>query len=401
MPVIEEVLMQEMRGEADNLAIGNANSSTTYERASLGHAHNVSDAHARQPLGPSEIAIVERFPGLLREALSRPSLDLEPEFVADFFALAGQYCTFPQDRYLLSYSASTAITMIASLFRRMSKSVALVAPCFDNIPRILLREQVKLYALSETQIFSTGIPTSSDAAHADVIWVVCPNNPTGAVLNRSTFAALVQFYHSQSKILVLDFSFRFFSPDMGTWDQYRILTDAGVSFITIEDTGKTWPTAEMKIGMTVSSEDLFPLMYKLHDDLLQAVSTFHLTVIREFIRNSATHPRSDTIYRYVSENRRVVRHHLVGTRLISETPADSVIPVEWLRLPDGVTGQMVRHHLLRDNIHILPGANFYWDAPELGSQFVRIALNRPTDLIAGIMPRFVEAVSALEAEQIA
>src|SRR5262249_6415729 len=87
-----------------------ARSSTTYERASLGHADNISDAQSRRPLSPSRGAIAGRFPELFMEASPRPSLVREPDFLSAFFVFAGQDRRYPATRYLLSYSASCAIT---------------------------------------------------------------------------------------------------------------------------------------------------------------------------------------------------------------------------------------------------------------------------------------------------
>lgn len=373
-------------------------SCTTLERKSLADISNLSDAHCRQPLVVSEGEIIDSLASLFHRASRIPTLDVEQEFIKLFFLVAGQKSDLAVQNCELSYSASSAITMAASLLRRSNKSVALVAPCFDNIPRILIRENVALFSVPEYDVFSKGIPESKEAYGCDVLWVTCPNNPTGVYLDKDSFCSLVNWCVKNSKLLVLDCSFRFFCPSMATWQQYDILYDSGVSFIVIEDTGKTWPTSELKVSITVSSTDIFPDIHKMHDDLLQCVSPFGLLLICEFIRNSLKQGLDSTVHKFVKENRNLLRKSIISTEVRPTSPDDSLCPVEWLMLPSKISGRVLQEELLSRNVHILPGSNFYWANPRLGERFVRLALSRPTSVVSDGARALVDVINKMQRE---
>jgi len=360
--------------------------STEYERLSLARGMNLSDGHTRQPLTRSQKRIVARLPELFAESERRTQEELELEFIEQFFGLAGQSTLSPSpDRYLLSYSASTAINLISLLLQARSLSVALIHPAFDNIPNSLRRHRVPLTPLSEESLIGHRLSSTLSAVDSDVIWIVCPNNPTGFELCQEDFAALVNFCAAYNRILVIDFCFRFFSSHLSDWDQYELLEASGISYITIEDTGKTWPTLDMKIGGTVCSSDLFPELYQLHDDLLLNVSPFHLALLIEFIRDTRETGLEKTILRHVRSNRRQLRRALEGSTLIPTVRSEATT-MEWLRIEGEYSDKILWRELREVGIHILPGSNFFWDQPELGTRFVRIPLTRAPELIAAAAP---------------
>lgn len=345
---------------------------------------NLSDGHARQDLTPSQRLIIADMPRIFTLAACESQDEAEIRFVESFAALAGQPA-LPRDRRMLSYSASSAISLVSLLLKRRSLSAALIEPTFDNIPNILRSYGVPLSALPEEALDAPNVDAVLRDVTDDVLWVVCPNNPTGFEPSSRLLSQIVEWCSREHKVLVLDFCFRFFSSHLTDWDQYDLLERSGISYIAIEDTGKTWPTMDMKTGITVCSADLFEELYEFHDDLLLNVSAFHLSLLRAFIEDTRHHGLEETVRQVAHENRRVLREALAGSSL-TPTVNSEATTMEWLRIDANYSGEDLWRELRRLNIHILPGSNFFWQSPELGSQFVRVPLNRPLELIARASP---------------
>lgn len=357
-------------------------SNTTYERHSLDQSINLSDAHCRQPLSESQLKIVEQFPELFIDAMGRSQTELEKSFLAAFLRLAGEPEILDTSRYMFTYSASCAITMVASYCARNKKRVALIEPAFDNIPSILRREGVELVPIPESECTSDQLPAAVDKIDPAVIWLVSPNNPTGWSLSEGEFREVVQACATNDCMLVLDTSFRFFDAEMFTWSMYEILEDADISYLVLEDTGKTWSTSEIKVGLTVCSKDMYADMYRLHDDLLQSVSPFHLRALKEFIENSIDLGPPETILPYIRNNRDILRSTLPEDIFEFMTALDSPVSVDWLRISNEFDSEELVQAAIQNGVHVLPGTNFFWSAPERGREFIRIPLARDPRLVS-------------------
>ncbi|MFI5781174.1 pyridoxal phosphate-dependent aminotransferase [Nocardia sp. NPDC051570] len=361
--------------------MGASVSNTTYERFSLDHSINLSDAHCRQPLIPSQLEIIDKLPELFHDAQSQSQFELEEAFLSAFLSLAGEPVLRDTRRYLLSYSASCAITMVASHCVRAGKRVALIEPAFDNIPSILRRENVDLVPLPEDECTIEGFPAAVARLEPAVVWLVSPNNPTGWTLSESEFTTLVECCAAHQCTLVLDTSFRFYAPTLTSWSQYDILEESGISYIVLEDTGKTWSTSELKVGLTVCSEDLFHDMYRLHDDLLQSVSPFHLRVLTEFIEDSRKSGIEDTILPFVRRNRDILRSILSGDPFRFVTERQAPVSVDWVDIQAEFECEDFVHAAIREGVHVLPGTNFFWNQPDRGRSFIRIPLARDPEVV--------------------
>src|SRR5262249_47262126 len=148
------------------------------------------------------------------------------------------------------------------------------------------------------------------------------------------------------------------------------------SFITIEDTGKTWATQDMKIGMLVCSDDLRDEFYHRHDDLLLNVSPFHLALLTEFIADTIAHGADATIGYFVRQNLELLRQAFARTVLQLTGGVTPTATVAWIRIAAQLSGERLWVALRERSIHILPGSNFYWHTPARGRSFVRVPLAR-------------------------
>src|SRR4029077_18285200 len=121
---------------------------------------------------------------------------------------------------------------------------------------------------------------------ADALFLVDPNNPTGFTLTgtaqneeltKKGFLEVFRYAKDYKKLLIFDFCFASFllpGTELGIFEIYKELEDSGVSYITIEDTGKTWPLQDAKVAIVKTSKDLHDEIYNIHTSYLLNVSPF-------------------------------------------------------------------------------------------------------------------------------
>ncbi|MEU8472805.1 pyridoxal phosphate-dependent aminotransferase [Streptomyces sp. NPDC029006] len=355
---------------------------TRYEDIGLNSKFNLADGHAHQGQNPTQREIVASLPELFHAAEQAFQSDSEREFQQAFYSLAGQHSAIGHPRTLLCYSASLSTDLAATYLASRGLSVALLQPCFDNLATILRRRNVALTPLGEDRLRNTAaLDETLDAMHADAVFLTLPNNPTGFNLTPDRFRAIVDHCVAHHRILILDCTFRFFdiSP---LWDQYEVLEDSGVSYLVVEDSGKTWPTQDLKCSILAVSRDLYAGVLELHDDILLNVSPFILRLLTAYIRDTQEAGLERTVWRTIRRNRQALREALAGTILTPEFP-DSTVSVDWLRINrPGIRSEDVVATLGRAQIGVLPGDHFHWADHEAGARFIRIALARPPEWFA-------------------
>jgi aspartate/methionine/tyrosine aminotransferase len=371
---------------------------TEYEEIGLSREHNLADGHAHQGLSASQGAIIRELPAAFSLAEGVPQSKIEAGFVAAFFELAGQPSAVVAGNNFLSYSASVATEILANFLRRRRMSVALVHPSFDNIAAILTTEGLDVFPLEEDAFSSDDWESNLDRITFDALFVVWPNNPTGWAMGREQFHDLVEYCRSRNILLVIDFCFRLFNPDL-EWDQYAVLLESGVNFIAIEDTGKAWPTLDMKVSITSCSLRLASEVHELHTDVLLNVSPFILTLLTSFIRDTQEHGVQECIRGIADENRALLHAAIEGTIL---TPASKgPLGVEWLRISGGLTGRELWELLGARGVFVLPGDYFYWLEPARGSSYIRVALMRPRAMYCDAVAALREGLLDIERRRIA
>lgn len=266
---------------------------TQHEIEALKTRFNLADAHTHQTQSVTQHRLVAALPELWYEGERTQQAVHERRFVEAFFELHGQDRARRQSP-LLSYAASIATLVVGMYLARRQASVTLIEPCFDNLADLLRNCGVPLQAIPEEALGEPGsIRRHLEAKlQADALFLVDPNNPTGFSLlqhGREAFVEVATFCRDQGKLLVFDFCFAAFAvadPRLERFDVYQLLDEIGVSYITIEDTGKTWPIQDAKCAMLCCSEDLYDDLYNIHTSVLLNVSPFVLTMVRGYVRDS-------------------------------------------------------------------------------------------------------------------
>lgn len=374
---------------------------TQHEIVALRTRYNLADAHTHQQQSLSQRAIISRLPRLWYEAETGLQREFEQRFIESFFSLHGQHSVPPRQRSLLYYSASVATMVVGKYLLRKGMKVTLLEPCFDNLHDLLRNMNIDIYPLREESLHDSADIYNKllRSVHTDALCLIDPNNPTGFSLlahGRAGFEQVLRFCKEHKKILIMDFSFAAFAVmdhQAFRFDIYEMLDDFKVSYIAIEDTGKTWPTQDMKCAILTTSDDIAPEIYNIHTSVLLNVSPFILNVLCEYIENS----RQDgfaSVREILESNRQIAKQALAGTIIEYCKPVIKV-SVGWFRIraPNLLATELQRL-LLQQEIYILPGTYFFWSARSRGEAYIRLALARETKLFAEALKRFQETLSS-------
>jgi len=299
----------------------------------------------------------------------------------------------------LSYSASVS-TMVAGIYlQQRNMSVALVEPCFDNLVDLLKHMGIGLSSLPEESLHEKDrIYDALQHVSADALYLVDPNNPTGFSLLKDGaegFREVVRYCVDNGKLLIIDLCFASFAladKDIGRFDIYKLLEDSGVTYMAVEDTGKTWPVQDAKCAMLTVSEDIRETVYNIHTAVLLNVSPFVLNFLTEYVEDSICDGFA-SVREVIGDNRAIARQELAGTLLEYVEPVVET-SVAWFRIrKDDLTASELQARLLADEeIYVLPGTYFYWNDPDRGERYVRLALARRRGNFATAMRRLREAL---------
>jgi aspartate/methionine/tyrosine aminotransferase len=344
---------------------------TRHEWSGLASRFNLADGHARQAQSPNEAAVVEDLTRIFKSAEAVDQRDVQHAFEEAFYVAAGQPSVLRRAQWPLHhYSSSLSTEVVANYLREEASRVALLHPTFDNIAAILRRHDVPLQPMTEDIFDCPDDPRLYEGW--DVLFLVVPNNPTGADPRPEVMRAIADNCEARGRTLVLDVSFRVFSRYLSTWDQYAYFESIGLNHIGIEDTGKTWPTLDLKLGSLIADADLHPPLLRITDDCLLNVSPFIFSLLRRYIEAEG---RPHCV-RVGNVNRSVLERQLMdGPAQVLETKAP--MSVAWLRLPASWRSSEVCPWLSGEGIGVLPGGPFFWANPDQGERYLRVALMRP------------------------
>lgn len=367
---------------------------TQHEIKALRTRFNLADAHTHQRQSATQREIAARLPELWYEAENGLQATYEQRFTKAFFRLHGQPTALTKDKTMLSYAASISTIVAGMYLKKQRMSVTLVEPCFDNLYDVLANMGVPLYPIEESALHDRGqiYAELKRRVRTDALFLVDPNNPTGFTLlqyGRKGFEEVVRFCKDHNKLLIFDFcfaSFTLFDPELARFDIYQLLESSGVSYMAIEDTGKTWPVQDAKAAMLTPSDDIREDVYNLHTSVLLNVSPFVLNMLTQYIEDSRR-DKLASVREVLTQNRESLRKALNGTILEYQEPVAGV-SVGWARInhPE-LTATEVQRILNAEEVYVLPGRYFYWSQPDRGESYVRFALAREPRVFAQAVAR--------------
>ncbi|MGW4566355.1 pyridoxal phosphate-dependent aminotransferase [Streptomyces sp. NPDC004561] len=372
---------------------------TQHEIQALRTRFNLADAHTHQRQSATQHDIVSRLPELWYEAENGLQATYEQRFTESFFRLHGQRTALERGKTMLSYAASVSTMVVGMYLRRRRMSVTLVEPCFDNLYDVLDNMGVPLYPVDESALHDPDriYAELKRRVRTDALFLVDPNNPTGYTLlqhGRRGFEEVVRFCKDHDKLLILDFcfaSFTLFGSELERFDVYELLESSGVSYLAIEDTGKTWPVQDAKAAMITPSDDIREDVHNLHTSVLLNVSPFVLHMLTQYVEDSRRDQLA-SVRDVLGANRDAIRKTLDGTILDLHDPVAGV-SVAWARIdhPE-LTATELQRVLGAAEVYVLPGRYFFWSQPDKGESHVRFALAREPRTFADAMVRMREVL---------
>ncbi|RLK57999.1 enduracididine biosynthesis enzyme MppP [Actinokineospora cianjurensis] len=346
---------------------------TQFETLALSSRLNLADGHARQELTPPQRRVIDDLPALWVEAAERPVDEIERAACHAFLGALGQHShPFDDGRVLACYSSSLAMEIFARALATESDAIALIHPTFDNIPDILRGVGLRLVPVEEDALHDGPLPTEL-LNRVGCVFVTTPNNPTGRVLPEERLRGLAEQCAEHGVVLTLDTSFRGFDTD-AHYDHYAVLEASGCRWVVIEDTGKLWPTLELKIGWLVRSTDVGLPLEKIHSDILLGVSPLVLLMVQRFAEDAAGGGLAD-LHRHIADNRALLRNNLAGVPDISFVDTFSRTSVDRLHV-GARQGLDVWNAVREHQLYLLPCQKFHWANPSEGAHTLRVALSR-------------------------
>lgn len=352
---------------------------------------NLTDGHARLDLSLQQAAIVARIPEMFVEASRRPFPDIEGEAHSTFLGAVGQHSAPVGSGRILSCYSSTLATDIVARALPVGAMIAVLHPTFDNIADLFVTRGLSLVPLTEEALLDRDWP----GPPVNAIVITHPNNPTGLVTPEGHLKSLAEHAVRYGQTIIVDASFRG-QVRNAQYDTYQILEAAGADWIIIEDTGKLWPTHELKIGMLAFSERTRLPIERAFSESLLAASPVVLQLVTALAADWV-----DGGYERAREllecNRAVVKEAIeaVGLRLADP---DSQISVARVELPaDGPDSSVLSKDMLSRGVHVLPCAPFHWADPKSGLRFIRVSLGRPFETVATAARTLAQSYQALSA----
>jgi aspartate/methionine/tyrosine aminotransferase len=302
---------------------------TVHEWSGVTSRFNLADGHPRHELIQSQIDALGDVTNLFIRSASRSEYDAKEAFESAFFELAGQDSVRTLDLPLSQYSGSSAIELMANFLRLHGKSVTMMHPTFDSLADTLKRHRVPLTPMPVEELLE--LTPGSPRIKTVALYFVVPNNPTGHCPTKEQFANIVGYCAHHRILMLVDFCFRFYG-DLWDYDQYQMMQEAGVEFITTEDTGKTFPAGDVKLGMTIATESLYGHLKDISDDFLFSVAPFVFAVLTRFVSAERRETRRVLSQDVADANRIALREALAGSKL-KIVNNDHRMGLDWVRLP--------------------------------------------------------------------
>jgi aspartate/methionine/tyrosine aminotransferase len=366
---------------------------TVHEWSGVTSQYNLADGHPRQTLAPAQIAALGDVTELFIRSAKRNEYHVKENFEEAFFSLAGQPSVKNLERPLSQYSGSAAIELMANYLRMHKKTVTMMHPTFDSLADTLKRHNVPLTPMPVEEVL--GLTPASPHLNTDALYFVVPNNPTGHCPTKQQFANIVEYCAKNKILLMIDFCFRFYG-DFWDYDQYQMMQDAGVEFITTEDTGKTFAAGDVKLGMAISSHGPYEDLKDISDDFLFSVAPFVFEVVTRFISAERRESRRVLSQDLADANRKVLHETLQGSSL-HIVDLNHRMGLDWVKLPEGWNATALTKWLHdTGGPQLLPGERFYWNDYDEGSHYVRIALLRDPDYFKNAMTSLRELTDRYE-----
>jgi aspartate/methionine/tyrosine aminotransferase len=349
---------------------------------------NVAEGHPRHAPTPAQRRVIARLGEFVEEAAVTPYPALEARAYRAFSGALGQISApIGSGRLISFYSSSIAIDVICRCLGDAATSVGVIHPTLDCIPELLKSRGLRVVPIPERALHP-------DALHrlpeVDALFIATPNNPTGTVLRADALRANAEFCAERGIPLVIDSCFRAFDR-RAYYDAYTLLESSGVEWVVVEDSGKVWPLAGIKLGFLAYSPNCRLPLAAAASDLLLTAPPFSALVVEALSLDMAD-GGLDVLHDLVARNRRAVAEVVDEAGLKLAYPS-SRVSVAMIGMPEGMSATRLWGRLLRHGVHTVPCRPFYWAQPARGDRYLRVALARDPEVVERAARAIVAEVS--------
>lgn len=366
---------------------------TDFEIDGLSSHYCLADGHAYQDLHPAFEKIIESLPAIWHNSATLTIPEAEQRFNKSYASFIKSPILEKRHRnFKICPTASNSIDLVGATLKSLNYHVAMIEPTFDNLALLIRRRGVKLSSISDLDLFRAAEDGNIDKAlpllkNFDAVVLIHPNNPTGYTLSENGFKNVVQFCVSHDITLVIDNCFR--AHRRTHYGDYDILIESGVSFIAFEDTGKVWPTQDLKASIVYFSDDIKNVFTALYNEVYLCVSNFALGIISSFFDETAKAGIKQTIWDIVDQRRLMLRNLIAGSSFsVPELSMPSTLPVEWLTYAGTDKDDfLICKELKMLGLAVLPGRQFYWNSSNHGAnqKNIRVSLmKREKTFLTGV-----------------
>lgn len=355
---------------------GEASSLTNFEIDGLNGALSLADGHAGHDWENAEKAFNRA--GLFAEARGRGPVLTARDMISEWSVIAGEPSA-PHTSHMIAPTASVSIDIVAAAVKQLGKRVLLVDPTFDNLSQILRRRGVEISSVFEARLHDDPLGVLAGLGPKDALFLVDPNNPTGTSFDSATFDAILERCARRGADIILDRTFRFFGAFPGV-DIIGRLQRSGIGFVVIEDTGKTWPTLEIKASATFFSPGWRSAIETVFEEIFLLHSPWVMQAFADLFRIERATGFPGTLHALVNERRTRLRALVARTRLrVAPESVASNLPVEWLDISEAGMSDfaLVDQIAIQTGVHLLPGRQFFWSRGDLQPRNrIRVSLLR-------------------------
>ncbi|MGW0085333.1 pyridoxal phosphate-dependent aminotransferase [Streptomyces sp. NPDC003393] len=340
---------------------------------------NLADAHARHSLSSDSVRRISEVTHHLLVNGRPDYFEAETWFREALARHTGQ--RYPSPSSYLTYSASIALDVIAKYLRSVQGPVGMITPTFDSVPALFARSGVGMVPIPERRILPDCDTDFLDSLTLSTLVVVAPNNPTGAILAPDQVLALLEWAARRRTLLVLDASFRMFDPGLKL-DLVDMANDIGADAATVDDTGKTIPLHDTKVGVLTATRALARDLGSICTDVLLNVSELNIRMLAALLEDDGPYGEAARSRTVAAANQRQLEQRL-GLTLAPPDERAFQRSVAWLHL--GQQRDAVLDACRARSVNVLPGDRFYWNHDHSktgnpGSQWIRVPLLRDEEL---------------------
>lgn len=362
---------------------------THYEIEGLNGHLSLADGHASHDPQTALAALISAQGTLWYEGLSLRPSEITSRLIHVWAKLAGEPGA-PCTSCCISPTASNNIGIAAAALKARNKRTWLITPTFDNISLLARRHSVDLHPVQETRLHLDPVGFIRTLGAEDALFLVDPNNPTGTSLESETLDSILTECAQRGVAIVIDRTFRVYGAKAEK-DLIGRLTRAGVSFVLIEDTGKTWPTQDRKVSQMFYSNDWLDSLKIIYEEIYLCPSGADVFFFAKLFELERALGFPESLHKLVRGRRDRLREVLGGTRLrIAPESETSQLPVEWIDI--SATGMadsdLIRRVASGAGVHLLPGRQFYWDRhSDAPTDRIRASLLKPQKVFDESMER--------------